>query len=86
MEITLESDSKALAKRSDIYPTLRKRALRVFQFNLISFHFENFLRRGTLEQKCWFSRALQLKYKYLIDKKIVKNLAKKKVTLNNLQL
>ena len=41
-------------------------------------HFKNSLRRGTLQQKCWFSRAPPTKIQILcmLKRKVVKNLRK----------
>ena len=45
-------------------------------FHFISFHFKNYLRRGTLLQKCWFSRAPPAKIQKLYRKKKVTHLTK----------
>ena len=47
-------------------------------FHFIFFHFKNSLRRGTLQQKCWFSRAPPTKIQILcmLKRKVVKNLRK----------
>ena len=50
----------------------------VDDFIFLSFHFKNSLRRGTLQQKCWFSRAPPTKIQIfcMFKRKVVKNLRK----------